>query len=265
MTFSQHLDFGDLPKELLPLGNGKYERPVAFYAVRNQLDAGIENVFCVVSPEKLEAMKSQLDGYFGRGKIKYILQKDAGGTAHAVECLGEKVGEVSPLLVTFGDEFMWATDALSPLLCDNGTSIRVGTYEVTEDEADQYGIVVSNCGVVSRILEKSNDNHGNPHAVHAYYFGSAEIYRAAREVEHGIEDTGREEKQLSLAVNHILDNRSDGFNSEVFEVRLDGDSNGNRVLAIKSPEQYRQLAESINVISANEQWRKGWFPEMNGL
>ncbi len=258
-TFGQALGYDDLPKEMLPIGYGDYERPIAFYSIRNQLEAGVEQVFCIVSPSKLEGMRNQLGRYFGQRRIEYVVQEKAGGTAHAVECLGEKVGKVFPLLVTFGDEFIWTPDALSPLLKDDGSCIRIGTHKVPMNEAHLYGIVDSSDGNVTRILEKSNDVTGDPHALHAYFFGSDEIYRAARDVEHGIEDNGRDEKQLSQAVDLIL--RGDGYNSDVFEVLLDGDRRGIEVLAIKSPEQYRTLAERVNVISANEQWRKGWFPK----
>lgn len=261
--------FGDilgnhLPKEMLPLGHGEYERPVIFYSIRNQMEAGVDKIFCIVSPEKLEMMRSELDWYFGTGRIEYVVQVCAGGTAHAVECLGNLVEEVYPLLTSFGDEFIWTPDALLPLMSDDGSCIRVGTHAVPENEAHRYGKVVSSDSKVTSIVEKSNDNHGKPHVVHAYYFGTPEIYRAAKEVEPGIEDTNIEEKQLSLAVNHILTNR-DVYESDVFEVRLDGDSSHIKVHGVKTPPQYLEMKKEIDTLSRRIQWKNGWFPDRNGI
>ncbi len=247
-TFGQHSGYGDTPKELLPVG----EMPIAYYAVMNQLLSGVEEVFCVVSAQKEDAMKEGLYPYFGNdSRMEYVNQGEPGGTAHAVACLADKIKDGDSLIVTFGDRLFWPPDALCPLIegIRDGDSILLGTFGVDANETHQHGIVESDGSWVQRIHEKPH-NYGKPgRAVCAYRFDTGKIFDAAREVEARPEDTGIEEQQLSCAVDGLIDI------CDVREVPLDSDS-GCREFSIKSPEQYRVLGSKITQQIPATNWEK---------
>jgi dTDP-glucose pyrophosphorylase len=87
-----------LPKCLLPILN----RPILGYVIENMKQMGVEDVYMIVGFKK-----ELIQEYFGNGSdfginIKYILQPNPLGIAHAIGLTREEICE--PFVVTLGDD-----------------------------------------------------------------------------------------------------------------------------------------------------------------
>jgi glucose-1-phosphate thymidylyltransferase len=148
------------PKELLPIGyemtpeGGARPRAVAEYGVEALRAAGIDHMFFVVAPWKLD-----LVSYFGDGtqlgvSIGYLCQEEARGLPHAIDIArqwtsGRHVALVLP------DTIVRPADALAALrtrYLDTGADLALAVFPT--DQAWRLGPVVLRGGNVERVLDK---------------------------------------------------------------------------------------------------------------
>lgn len=148
------------PKELLPIGyeltpqGGARPRAVAEYGVEAIKAAGIDRLFFVVAPWKLDVVT-----YFGDGaqfgvSVGYLYQEEARGLPHAIDIAypwidGRHVALVLP------DTIITPADALARLrtrYLDTGADLALAVFPT--EQAWRLGPVVMSGGKVERVLDK---------------------------------------------------------------------------------------------------------------
>jgi glucose-1-phosphate thymidylyltransferase len=148
------------PKELLPIGyerapdGGLRPRAVAEYGVDALRAAGIDHMFMVVAPWKLDIIT-----YFGDGaqlgvSIGYLCQEEARGLPHAIDIArpwtsGRHVALVLP------DTILRPADAMTRLRArylDTGADLALAVFPT--QEAWRLGPVVLRGDSVERVLDK---------------------------------------------------------------------------------------------------------------
>lgn len=150
-----------VPKEMLPLGT----RPSLEWIIEEALDAGIEQVILVLSPDKTP-IRRYFDGdpkliadldrkgrteaadalrrtvEIGR-RLRYVTQESPQGLGHAVGC-AESAVEGEPFLVLLGDAPIRG-DSPSQALCrifdERGGAGVLGVQKMPREKLQRYGIV----------------------------------------------------------------------------------------------------------------------------
>lgn len=148
------------PKELLPIGyeltpqGGARPRAVAEYGVEAIKAAGIDHLFFVVAPWKLDVVT-----YFGDGRqfgvsVGYLYQEEARGLPHAVDIAYPWIGGRHVALV-LPDTIVTQADALARLrtrYTDTGADLALAVFPT--EQAWRLGPVVMSGGKVERVLDK---------------------------------------------------------------------------------------------------------------
>jgi glucose-1-phosphate thymidylyltransferase len=148
------------PKELLPIGyeltpqGGARPRAVAEYGVEAIKAAGIDHMFFVVAPWKLDVVT-----YFGDGgqfgvSVGYLYQEEARGLPHAVDIAYPWIGGRHVALV-LPDTIVTPADALARLRArylDTGADLALAVFPT--EQAWRLGPVVMSGGKVERVLDK---------------------------------------------------------------------------------------------------------------
>jgi glucose-1-phosphate thymidylyltransferase len=148
------------PKELLPIGyeltpqGGARPRAVAEYGVEAIKAAGIDHLFFVVAPWKLDVVT-----YFGDGgqfgvSVGYLYQEEARGLPHAVDIAYPWTGGRHVALV-LPDTIVTPADALARLrtrYLDTGADLALAVFPT--EQAWRLGPVVMSGGKVERVLDK---------------------------------------------------------------------------------------------------------------
>ena len=148
------------PKELLPIGyeltpqGGARPRAVAEYGVEAIKAAGIDHLFFVVAPWKLDVVT-----YFGDGgqfgvSVGYLYQEEARGLPHAVDIAYPWIGGRHVALV-LPDTIVTPADALARLRArylDTGADLALAVFPT--EQAWRLGPVVMSGGKVERVLDK---------------------------------------------------------------------------------------------------------------
>jgi glucose-1-phosphate thymidylyltransferase len=89
-------------KQLVPIAN----KPVLFYAIEALVEAGIADIWIIVSVETGDQVRRETGdgGRFG-ARITYIEQETPGGIAHAIGLAREAMGD-APFVTFLGDNFL---------------------------------------------------------------------------------------------------------------------------------------------------------------
>lgn len=142
-----------IPKELLPI----VDMPLIDYAIIEAIEAGIEELIFITAHGK-ETIAYHLEN--SPYKSKFILQEEALGLGHAVNCAREAVGD-EPFAVLLPDEFMVGKPGcLSQMIKKyNSTGANiVAANEVPEEHTSRYGILdVDENLKVSAMIEKPKE------------------------------------------------------------------------------------------------------------
>ncbi len=152
------------PKVMIKVAN----KPILEYVIEALKNAGIHDIVLVVGYKR-----SRIIDYFGSGekwgvKIRYAVQEQQLGTAHALK-QAEKFVESDELIVVSGDNIF---DSKTVEMLKEPWMMAFKK----SDEPTKYGIVVTKNGVVEEILEKPKEAVGNLVNVGIYRFGR-EIFR----------------------------------------------------------------------------------------
>jgi glucose-1-phosphate thymidylyltransferase len=221
-------------------------KPVLFYGIEALVDAGIEEIGIIISPETGDEIREVVgDGSAFGAQITYIVQDKPAGLAHAVLTAEEFIGD-APFVMYLGDN----------LLAD-GLRALVATFRADEpdalilltpvDDPQSYGVAELDGERVVRLIEKPKDPPSNLALVGVYLFGPP-IFEAAR----ALEPSWRGELEITEAIQGLIDDRrkvqsevvsgwwkdtgqladmleANRLVLEELETRIDGDTDGTRI------------------------------------
>jgi glucose-1-phosphate thymidylyltransferase len=166
------------PKVMIPIAN----RPIIEYAVDAVSQNGIKDIVIVVGYKKESIMSHFEDGRKFGCEISYVQQPKPLGTSHALLQAESKID--GDFLVLPGDNLIDPKE-ISKLL----ESPSVNSLLIAESETpSKYGVVFLEKGVVTRILEKPQENLSNLISTGIYRF-TPDVFSAIKTVgEQGYHD-----------------------------------------------------------------------------
>jgi len=183
-------------KQLIPVAN----KAVLFYGIEAIVNAGIEEIAIIVSPETgSEIRKAVGDGRQFGASIEYIEQDAPRGLAHAVLIAHDFMGD-SPFVMYLGDN-----------LLQHGITPLVEEYERHECNSEilltpvpdptQFGVAeLADDGTVLRLTEKPKEPKSNLALVGVYMFDS-HIFEAVK----AIRPSFRNELEITDAIQWLID------------------------------------------------------------
>ena len=180
-----------IEKSMLPVGN----RPLVDYSVQELIKAGVKDIYMVISNveprqvrefykdnialnqyleargkmDRLELAKTLPDGV----RIHYTSQDPSAkyGTAVPVAMVAEEYNINEPVFVFFGDDFIWnpngesAAESLLKSVQNPDESAILGV-EVPREEVVKYGMISTENGRLTKIIEKPDLSEVNSNLVH---------------------------------------------------------------------------------------------------
>jgi len=147
-----------LPKPMLPVAT----KPLVAHTADAAVDGGASELIVVVGYEA-DAVREYFGESYRGVPVKYAVQEEQLGTAHAVDCASEYLD--GPFAVLNGDD-LYDTASVHALL--NADGPVVGTYRV--EDPTSYGVFELDDDVVTGIVEKPSDPPTDLVNVGAYVF-----------------------------------------------------------------------------------------------
>lgn len=153
-------------KQLIPVAN----RPILSYVFDHLQAANIKEVGVIISPETGAAIQKFLgDGSLWNTRIKFILQKEPLGLAHAVKTARDFLGD-EPFVMYLGDNLLQdgITTALNTF---NSTAVDALVMLKPVENPSAFGVAILNKdGAIVRLMEKPKDPPSNLALVGVYIF-----------------------------------------------------------------------------------------------
>ncbi|MBW2107782.1 MAG: glucose-1-phosphate thymidylyltransferase [Deltaproteobacteria bacterium] len=184
-----------IPKQLVPVAN----EPILGYVFGHIRDAGIKEVGVVVSPESQEDVRA----YLGKGnrwgvKVRYILQPEPLGLAHAVKTARPFLGD-SSFVMYLGDNLLaqGIREFMEDFLAGDADAL-IFLKEVDNPKA--FGVaVLDKQGNIVRLVEKPKKPPSNLALVGVYFF-SPRIHDAID----SISPSARGELEITDAIQGLM-------------------------------------------------------------
>ena len=183
-------------KQLVPVGN----RPILFHVLDNLMNAGVEEVGIVISPETGNAVREAVGtGEPWRMKIDYILQSEPLGLAHAVKIAQPFLGADS-FVMYLGDNLIGSGIRAYREKFEKSTA-RASILLKEVENPSSFGIAeIDDAGCVVRLVEKPKAPKSNLALVGIYFFTPA-IHQAIER----ISPSWRGEFEITDAIQVLLE------------------------------------------------------------
>ena len=184
-----------LPKQLIPIAN----KPIILYAIQHIVEAGLNDIGIVISPETGHQIISAIDEHCKDISITYIKQEQPLGLAHAVK-IAKPYLKDSPFIMYLGDnmigggvknildEFESSNSEASILLKKIKDPRKFGVAEL-----DEYGNIKS-------LIEKPSHPSSDLALVGIYLFNPS-IHQAIEQ----ISPSERGELEITDAIQKLVD------------------------------------------------------------
>jgi len=185
-----------IAKPLVPIAN----RPVLFYVLDQIVQVGIKEIGIIVSPEN----KHQISNAVSRAgqwpcDIHYIVQKEAGGLAHAVTVAENFLGSCRFMMFLGDNVIQGNLSRYAEQFCNDTSLALILLKEV--DDPRLFGVAeLGSHGKVIRLVEKPREPKSNLAMVGIYFF-SPDIHSAIKQ----IKPSGRGELEITDAIQWLLD------------------------------------------------------------
>ncbi len=182
-------------KQLVPIAN----KPIIFYVIENIVKLGIKDIGIVISPETGEVIKKTIgDGARWNVNIKYILQQEPKGLAHAVKVARDFLGQDS-FLMYLGDNLLGGDiKQFYQKFKEKKPEALILLKEV--ENPSSFGVAqVNKEGEVIQLEEKPKNPKSNLALVGVYLFSSA-IHRAIDK----LKPSTRGELEITDAIQNLI-------------------------------------------------------------
>ena len=166
-----------LSKQLMPI----YDKPMIYYPLSTLMEAGINEILIISTPEHLPLFKQLLgDGSHLGCTFEYAVQKDPNGLAEAFIIGADFIGDDKVALI-LGDNIFYGT-GLSELLQDNNDPDGgiVYAYHVTDPE--RYGVVNFDKSGKALSIEEKPEHPKSNFAVPGIYFYDNTVVNIAKSI-----------------------------------------------------------------------------------
>ena len=166
-----------LSKQLMPI----YDKPMIYYPLSTLMEAGINEILIISTPEHLPLFKQLLgDGSHLGCTFEYAVQKDPNGLAEAFIIVADFIGDHKVALI-LGDNIFYGT-GLSELLQDNNNPDGgiVYAYHVTDPE--RYGVVNFDKSGKALSIEEKPEHPKSNFAVPGIYFYDNTVVNIAKSI-----------------------------------------------------------------------------------
>ena len=166
-----------LSKQLMPI----YDKPMIYYSLSTLMEAGINEILIISTPEHLPLFKQLLgDGSHLGCTFEYAVQKDPNGLAEAFIIGADFIGDDKVALI-LGDNIFYGT-GLSELLQDNNNPDGgiVYAYHVTDPE--RYGVVNFDKSGKALSIEEKPEHPKSNFAVPGIYFYDNTVVNIAKSI-----------------------------------------------------------------------------------
>ncbi len=193
------------PKSSIPVAN----RPLLAYAIEALVDAGVEEVGIIVSPETIGGLQETVDGLDVSVPVTFVTQDAPLGLAHAVETAQPFLGQ-DPFVMYLADNLFERDLRSFVAQYRPGVSAVMGLIEV--DDPRSFGVAEVAGDRVTALVEKPEHPKSNLAVAGVYVFGP-EIHEAID----GLQPGAKGEYQITDAVQRLVQ-RGD----TVLGVRLEG-------------------------------------------
>ena len=191
-----------VPKHLLPVGG----KPILFHVLDYIKEAGIKDVGIVISPDCGPYIEEAIGtGSEWGGRIKFIVQPEPLGLAHAVKVSQSFLGD-SPFLMVLGDNLIQegVKDFVRSFASFRMTKGKVADASILLKEVPDpraFGVVeLDSSGRVIHLEEKPEKPKSNL-AIIGFYLFTAEIHRAIAQ----IKPSWRGELEITDAIQKLLE------------------------------------------------------------
>jgi glucose-1-phosphate thymidylyltransferase len=183
-------------KQLVPVAN----KPVLFYAIEDLVEAGIQDIGIIISPETGEQVKQAVgDGSAFGARVSYILQDAPKGIAHGIKIAREYIGD-DKFVLFLGDNFI--RDGIVPQVAafrDASMNAQIILYKM--DDPSSMGVaVLDDAGRVTRLVEKPKQ-FISPFAVIGIYMFDANVFEAVN----AIKPSARGELEITDTIQYLID------------------------------------------------------------
>ena len=182
-------------KQLIPVAN----RPILGYVLEKFSDSSVEEVFIVISPETGDEIRTYVgDGSRFGLRVKYVLQREPLGLAHAVKVAHEEGGLDGDFLMYLGDNLL--NDPIQPLIEAFYSQKADCLILLTPVEnPSQFGVAEIRDDRIVRLVEKPKNPPSNLALVGVYLFNSS-IFEAVNR----ISPSFRGELEITDAIDYLL-------------------------------------------------------------
>jgi glucose-1-phosphate thymidylyltransferase len=168
-----------MSKQLLPV----YDKPMIYYPLSVFLQAGINEILVITTPEDAPLFKRLLgDGSSFGTKLQYAIQDRPNGLAEAF-IIGENFLNGSPAALVLGDNIFYGEGLgdLCKSAAQQTSGATVFAYEVSDPE--RYGVVSFDPdSLVAINIEEKPKNPKSNWAVTGLYFYDSDVCNVARSI-----------------------------------------------------------------------------------
>ncbi|MDH5449659.1 MAG: sugar phosphate nucleotidyltransferase [Candidatus Bathyarchaeota archaeon] len=224
------------PKHLIPVGG----KPLLEHLLTSVKTAGLDEVLVVI-----HYMGEKIQSFFGDGskfglQLKYVVQKEMGGTADAIGAVEPFVDD--DFLLIYGD-LLVTPNTIKQVLRSNEKEKATTTMAVVPvKHPENYGIVKLDDSYVTEIFEKPSDRAPTNLANAGIYVFSTEIFQKIKQTT----PSSRGELEITDSLRLLLDERQ-------------------RVLAVPvSSEEWLDVGRPWDLFDANERVLRQTEPVLNG-